>query len=218
VIPPSRDEDDEERRLSETVDQVLAIQAGDRRALQELFTRLQPVVLRIVRARMSPRLRRREWSSDLVNMTFEALLRELQEIRLRGRGSLINWLAIVAEHTIRGRAKYWKVREIEVELEALDHSVSTGELSVAPPSPGRTPLETTLDRERLRAVLACLETMTDDQREVLILRHWARCEMEDVTKLMGRSADAVAQLTSRAVTRLTACMANRGFGSGASDN
>lgn len=77
---------------------------GDRQALNRLLERHQERVYRIVRIRMGARLRAALEPSDIVQETFLVAARRIGDFEPRGRDSVVQWLARIAEHQIHDAA------------------------------------------------------------------------------------------------------------------
>ncbi|HEY8302782.1 MAG TPA: sigma-70 family RNA polymerase sigma factor [Jatrophihabitans sp.] len=69
--------------------------------------------------------------------------------------------------------------------------------------------QVSVDNEATARVLAILDHLPDDQREVLVLRIIADLTVEQVAAVMGRSAGAVKQLQRRGVLRVRALVSER---------
>jgi RNA polymerase sigma factor (sigma-70 family) len=74
---------------------------------------------------------------------------------------------------------------------------------LAPPGP---PTSDTIDPEDPfdPDLMAALATLTDDQRQVVVLRHVADLSVEDVADITGRSQGSVKMLTARGLEALAA--------------
>lgn len=203
-------EAEDERRIGQTVQEVLAYQAGDDQVLASLFERYYPRVLQIVRSRMGPFLKRRLESSEIVHETLMAAQVNLRRARIAGSGALIHWLAAICENVIRGKIDYFQAQKrdprFEVELGLLSTVVSSGEFEVGLEAETPSPLQHAESREELRAVVLCLAELSEDQREALLLRRVAGCSLDFVAQEMERSPDAVTKLTARAEARLLELM------------
>ena len=57
------------------------------------------------------------------------------------------------------------------------------------------------------ALVAALSTLTDDQRQVVVLRHVADLSVEDVAAITGRTPSSVKMLTARGLEALAARLA-----------
>src|SRR6187401_2010528 len=86
--------------LAESVDLVRRGQAGDNAALGELVGRYQDRVRRIVTIRMGAQFRGLLDSLDLTQATWMAALRGLPGFEPRDHGSIIRWLARIAENQV----------------------------------------------------------------------------------------------------------------------
>ena len=77
---------------------------------------------------------------------------------------------------------------------------------LAPPGPPGT--EAAEDEDPFDPELvAALATLTDDQRQVVVLRHVADLSVEDVAELTGRTPGSVKMLTARGLDALAARLA-----------
>lgn len=80
---------------------------------------------------------------------------------------------------------------------------------VAPPGPPSP--EGVEDDEPFDPVLvAALATLTDDQRQVVVLRHVADLSVEDVAEITGRTPGSVKMLTARGLVALAAHLSGCG--------
>ncbi|HEU5083378.1 MAG TPA: sigma-70 family RNA polymerase sigma factor [Acidimicrobiales bacterium] len=110
-----------------------------------------------------------------------------------------------------------RLREFEGDDAALRRWVFTiahhrrvDEIRRGSRSPALVPLDGTVEvRSSLPAhgpvdpdLVAALATLTDDQRQVVLLRHVADLSVADVAEITGRSPGAVKMLTARAIDSL----------------
>jgi len=80
---------------------------------------------------------------------------------------------------------------------------ATRQVPPGPPLPHVVPPEDPFDPD----LVAALATLTDDQRQVVVLRHVADLSVEDVAAITGRSAGSVKMLSSRGLEALAARLA-----------
>ena len=115
-----------DRDLSSTRNQILLAKAGDREALDQVLSRYQDRLLRIVRQRLGNRLRSMLESGDIVQSTMLSAVESLDRFEMRDERSLINWLAKLAERQITGQADYWGSTKRELgrmqQMEAVAES------------------------------------------------------------------------------------------------
>jgi RNA polymerase sigma-70 factor (ECF subfamily) len=80
---------------------------------------------------------------------------------------------------------------------------ATRQVPPGPPLPDVVPPADPFDPD----LVAALATLTDDQRQVVVLRHVADLSVEDVAAITGRSAGSVKMLSSRGLEALAARLA-----------
>jgi RNA polymerase sigma-70 factor (ECF subfamily) len=77
---------------------------------------------------------------------------------------------------------------------------ATRQAPPGPPSPDAVEPEDPFDPD----LVAALATLTDDQRQVVVLRHVADLSVEDVAAITGRSTGSVKMLSARGLEALAA--------------
>ena len=178
------DTDTQSRRL------VARAQAGERRALEELFgahrTRLESFIRHRLGGR-NPSLT----VEDVAQEAFVRALRGLGEFRWRGDDSFARWLVGIAHNVLReverqaGRARY-----IGLEGEAR-----RGESDVPQGQHLRR-------KERLERLERSLAGLARDEREVIALAKIDALPLREVARRMKRSHGATRQLLWRALRKL----------------
>lgn len=122
---------------------------------------------------------------DLLGETMVQVVRDIH--RFTGTDTELRaWLFGVARHRVIDDARRRKTRPSVVEAE--DEDLPAPEQEFAMP-----------DRETLSALL---DSLTDDQREVVWLRFGADLSVEETARTVGKTPDAVAALTLRALRRM----------------
>ena len=188
--------------LSRSIELVRAYQSGERAAANELFARYRPRLLRIVRTKLGPGLRRRLDEEDVVQETLLVAAGKLDEFELRSHAGLLQWLARIAENVILKKHEHFQAEKrdaaAEVRLQATEAPAEALAASVLSPS-----------RQALRAELEALvdahvqELDPPEYREVVLLRDYYLEEWEEIrAKLARPSVAAVQELHRRAHQRL----------------
>ena len=193
--------------LERTAELVAAYQGGEDAALEELFARYYDRVQRIVRIRMGQRLRSRMDSIDIVQNTFGAAMGGLKTFEMREPGSLIHWLAQIAENQLRGASDYLGAQKRdsrrEVAMTRVRSSMASGEFTFDPESKVPSPIEELSRLERQELLDECVAELSPDYREVILLRDFAGASWEYITEQMGRvTPRATAMLHARAKVAL----------------
>jgi len=207
--------------LTRTLELVRLAQGGDRAALGRVLDRYRTRLRRVVRARLGPTLRGYLDSDDILQETCLAALAGFDRFDARDEGSLIHWLARLAENQIRQAAEHHHAlkRDRRREQPLPDGAPGTraGHLAGGPEPADAAPqpLARAQIDEELEAVLDVLDALGPDQREVFILRHLTHGapRWESIARDLGApTADAARQLYARAVAAILRAQGERGRG------
>lgn len=187
---------DERRSLELLAD----AQGGDRSALQELLSRYQERLLRIVRIQLGGASLRRECDSmDIVQSTFKAALPKIGELRPSSAASLLRWLALIATNQIRDAYdRRHALKREAARVEPLDTGSSrVDERQLRAPSVASPERAAML--EEIRELLdANVASLPDDQRRVVVLRDYCGESWERISAELERENGAARQLHQRA--------------------
>ena len=123
----------------------------------------------------------------------------------RGDADLRTWLYRIAVNQARNRWRWWKRRRRErtVSLDAplaADSGTTLG--AVLADANGDDPEQATLARERERALLSALHTLSRPYREVIVLRDIEGFSYEEVAHSLSISVGTVKSRLSRGRTEL----------------
>jgi RNA polymerase sigma-70 factor (ECF subfamily) len=191
--------------LTRSVDLVQQAQSGDRDALNRLFARYYERVRRIVRLRLGRRLRETVDSGDILQETFIHAVKAFQNFEVREDASLTNWLSRLAERQIIAQADFHgaKKRDIKKRVPLQAPSGEDETFEVVHLDDQTRPLERLENAEQAGIVEACIEELSDEHRELIILRNYAGASWEAVAEELGRpSAAAARMMHARAMVEL----------------
>lgn len=201
--------------LTKTLALVQRAKAGDRDALDRLFGRYYERVRRSVRVRLGPELRQHLDSGDILQQAFCKGFEIFDSFEMRDEGSLLHWLAKIAERQIRDAADYFSSlkRVPPGYLQSLDDGAgSSGDLVPQPVGREPPPPEKVRDREEIDVIEVCLDELPPHHREIIVLRDFEQLAWEDVARLSGRpSISAAREMHATALLELTRALARRGF-------
>ena len=176
-------EDANTRTLSSLV---AAARRGEHSAQNELHRRFVGAVMRRIR-RQGRGLRRGFDTADLAQSVFVEVLRDLPRLEFRGEPAFRRWLQIKADNKVR--AKYRR-QYLERERREEAH---------VPVSPG-APYARAVLAERAARVRSVLLRLTDEHRQVLVLRQGEGLPYQKVAVLAGlTTADAARMRHARAI-------------------
>jgi RNA polymerase sigma factor (sigma-70 family) len=141
-----------------------------------------------------------------VQSTLVKALSHFGEFAGANRGSLMAWLARIAENEVRDQASYHgRQRRDAARRVSLEASPEATTLAA------RVRSQTSLlaHGEQVAALERALESLSPDHRDVIVLRAIEERELSEVAEKLGRSADACRMLFARAMTALTLAMGPR---------
>jgi len=165
-----------------------AARAGESEALGRLTEQYRPYLMAVAARLLGARL-----PSDCSSVVQEAVVAAVQGFggfRGRTEAEFLGWLARIVRN------------EALTRLRPASHvrplPAAPGEIPGDAPGPG----EQASRREEVARVMAAMERLPPDHREVITLRNLQGLSLVEVAGRMGRSHDAVRQLWCRAVRRL----------------
>lgn len=191
--------------MEETASHVLVSRAKqkDPQAVAELYERYRDRLRTALRRVLGEQYRRATLmdSEDAVQDAILMALQSLEQFEYRGSGSFLGWVLRVAQRQVlqklRAQNTQKRARQREVPLEnamgaeALDAS----------------PSEVAQANETEQRIWSCLETMTEAEREVLVLRRYFAMTTSEIRAEMQLSSEGAVRATlSRAQARLAACL------------
>jgi RNA polymerase sigma-70 factor (ECF subfamily) len=191
---------------------LMRVQQGDERALDDLLRRYRDRVLRIARIRTGPELARRVEPDDIVQATFERAWKSFHTFDSREPSRLIDWLAVLAENSIRDQARRWNAEMRDPAKEERPQHSDDGSWTALPiAAGGATPSQHAVARETAAIYDRCLSELPVHQREVVLLRQFADMTWAETAERIGSpSAKAAVQLHLRALEALRLKLANAG--------
>ncbi len=185
------------RKPSDSREVIKRAREGDREAFEQLFAGLEPELEAYVRSRLHPshrsRIDAREVTADVLVRAFGSL----GSFEGDSEEALRRWIFGIAR--IAG-------------LKAAEALPGPGPLEIVCDRAGADPSPSGLLRreERLDRFQAALDTLRDDERQIIRLTRIDGLSMRDVAARLARSEDAVKQIFSRALRKLRQRMPETG--------
>jgi RNA polymerase sigma-70 factor (ECF subfamily) len=184
---------------------LLARQAaqGDEQAMAQLLAKLLPSVRAFVRAHMGPQLRARESMSDVVQSVCRELLTHQDRFQHPDANGFQAWLFTTARRKIANRARDLgrEKRDVRREVGAIDESgLSALGAAYAKMS---SPSGHALRKEEVERLEAAIDSLPEEQREVITLAHLVGLSRAEIGAQMGKTEEAVRSLLHRAKARLS---------------
>ena len=186
---------------------------GDQFAFEELFKRHRGQLRKAIAMRMDRRVAARVDASDVLQETYLEAFRRLPKYLRQDKMPFYLWLHWIAREKVLAlhrRHLGAKKRAVTYEVPLLPADSSATFVSVIiagrEPSPSQALAKTEL-AERLRLALGQLN---DDERDLILWRHFEQLSAHDTAQLLQISEAAAAKRYIRAVERLRAILI--GFG------
>lgn len=169
--------------------------SGDERALGELLDRHRPLLKLLTRRQFDACPEAACDESDIVQQASLFAVRSFRQFQGASVGEFVAWLREIHHHT--------SVDLLRRRLaEKRGGGNRAGELPDDPPARLPSPSQRLLQDERAGELAAAIETLPEDQREAVRLRHLEGWPLADIARRLGRSEAAAAGLVKRGLSAL----------------
>jgi len=179
--------------------------AGDEAARDELFTKCRNYVALVARTQVESWMRTKVDASDLVQQTLLEAHRGFDDFRGRTEAEWLAWLRKILNHNAHDFIRRYKTDKRHIGREVRMQGTSPGQSGSFfhdPPGAEGTPSQIVAQREREIELADAIAHLTDDHREVIILRNLQRLPFDEIARRMDRSRPAVQMLWMRAIRKL----------------
>jgi RNA polymerase sigma-70 factor, ECF subfamily len=173
---------------------------GEPEALSALYRRLLPGVFGYIAVRVPDRAT----AEDLTSEVFLQMVESISRLRASDEASVAAWILQIARVTVAG---YYRKREHQPAFVSLEPRLweeeAPGESRGIPDSnPNLDPARSAEARDEWDAVVKAINTLTEEQRQVLVGRLILGYDVATVARMLGKKANAVKALQFRALQRL----------------
>jgi RNA polymerase sigma-70 factor (ECF subfamily) len=163
---------------------VASAQRGDRSAIAEIYERHHSAIYRYIYYRVGET----STAEDLTGTVFVRVVEHLDDFVYRGR-PLLSWLYTIARNVVVDHHR----RSSGPTMMPLDERLLTGAVDV----------ERAAERALVQRQLAvALGRLTEDQRQVIVLKFIEEMSNEEVADVLGKTVGAVKSLQHRALAAL----------------
>lgn len=171
---------------------------GDEQALSRAFERYRRRLAVLIHYKLRPQARQFSDVEDLVQETCLRAFRDIDRFTYLAPGSFLRWLSTIADHVIVDRARYQnRQRRGGQELPFRSDSNPLG----PEPADSRTPSRLFTQQQAVERLLARLDALREDYRQVLIHTRIEGLSTAETAERMGKSRETVALLVYRALKR-----------------
>jgi RNA polymerase sigma-70 factor (ECF subfamily) len=178
---------------------VAAVRAGEATAFDQLMLRWD----RKIRGAAYRVLGSDDEAREVTQEAFLRAFRHLQSFKQEARFS--SWLYQIALNLCRDRLRRRRGREF-VSLEAV------AEAAPARLRAGRSALELVEAQDLSRLVAAAVETLSEEQREVVVLKEYQGLTFPEIAEVLGVPVSTVKTRLYRALSQLRVRLERRGIG------
>jgi RNA polymerase sigma-70 factor (ECF subfamily) len=188
---------------------IRAAQAGSVQALGELLEGCRQYLLLVANQELCHDLQAKVGASDLVQETFLEAQRGFELFKGRSHDELLAWLRQILRNNLRDAARSYlssMKRDVHREIPFVEQDGSAAVSIKALPDSSETPSWPVRRCEQAAAVRRCLERLSVDYRQVIVLRNLELKSFVEIGRMVGRSPDAIRKLWGRAVQALVAEM------------
>lgn len=161
----------------------------------------------IARAEIERSLRAKVDASDLVQQTLLEAYRDFGQFRGSTEAEWLAWLRRILARNAAEFVRHYRLtgkRQASREVPLQDCSGP----GLQPTAPGESPSQALLRKERELLVADALMQLSEDHREVIVLRNLQRLPFDEVARHMGRSRPAAQMLWMRALQKLQEALAS----------
>jgi RNA polymerase sigma-70 factor (ECF subfamily) len=198
---------------ADTVDLLQRARAGDRKALNTLFTRHRERLSRMVDLRLDRRLQARVDASDVIQDAYVEVVTRLDEYLRDPRLPFFLWLRLVVGERLMKLHRYHlgtQMRDAGLEVSLYRGALpQASSAALAAQLLGRqtSPTQAAARAERVLRLQEALNTLDPVDREVLSLRHFEELTLAETAQVLGIEESAAAKRYVRALKRLKAVLA-----------
>jgi RNA polymerase sigma-70 factor (ECF subfamily) len=178
---------------------------GDRRALAELFEQYRDRLRKIVRFRLDHRLAARVDVEDVLQEAYLNAQDRLQYVLTESAGGLFVWFRLIVGQTlvdIHRRHLGAQARDAGRERSPRDGNASSSAMSSWLFGHLTSPSQAVLRKELTEQLETALESMSELDRDVLVMRHFEELTNQESARVLGISEQAASVRYVRALKRL----------------
>ncbi len=189
---------------------IAAAQAGDAEALGQLLTTYRKYLVFLARTQLHQHLQGKADPSDMAQEVCLAAHRNIEEFRGTSSEEFAAWLRAILSNLVAMQVrKFYGTQKRNLNLEQTIHQgidQASGFLHSGLAADHSTPSQLFARNEAFLQLAGALESLPDDYRQVIVLRHVEGLPFAEVARLMDRSVDSVEKLWVRGLAKLKTLM------------
>lgn len=165
-----------------------------------LFNRTAWRLAARIHYRLSPEMRGYYETDDLIQETYLRAVRDLGHFQYRTPGSFLRWITAIADHVIADRARF-EGRQKRQAAQLLRYRSPSNPAGPEPVN-SQTPSRILAGEEQFRALIAKLEILPENYRNVFLLAKMEGLTTGEIAAKLGIPPQQVSLLLHRAVKKL----------------
>ncbi len=189
---------------------VTAARRGDSHALGELLSNYRKYLVFLARTQLHHHMRGKAEPSDIAQEVCLAAYGNIGDFRGQSAEEFAAWLRGILSNILAMQVrKFLGTQKRDPRLEqSLDQGLTnaSGFLHSGIAGNVTSPSGHLARNEAFLQLASALETLPDDYRQVIVLRHVEGLPFAEVARLMGRSVDSVEKLWVRGLAKLKTTM------------
>ncbi|MFC1792474.1 RNA polymerase sigma factor [Planctomycetota bacterium] len=186
---------------------IVLAKEGNQSALNQLCSVYSERVRRIIRFRLDQKLRSKLDSVDVVQDALILAMGGLKDFTYRNEGDFLRWLSRIAENKLHDIFDefYADKRDIRKEIPFKEGRGSAVDafFGAVGPIGTTTPSVIMCKKEALDRLEKALDELKPEYKKVIVLKRIEGLSYAEIAERLGKSAEAVGMLLSRAMTALT---------------
>ena len=180
--------------------------AGDRDALEQLLLSYYDRLGRRIGRKVPSDLQGLVCADDVLQQTYVRVFRAIHRFKAHSEYSFYGWICTIADRLladgIKRRRRERLARGQNASADESERDDSARSIVEQVVSRHTAPLRGAIRQEIKRVLPLAMESLPEDQREVLELRYLQELSLEEVAEAMGRTTDAIRGLSHRARKKL----------------
>jgi RNA polymerase sigma-70 factor (ECF subfamily) len=182
---------------------------GDQTVLADLLQQYRNYLLLLARLRVGSRLRVKVDESDLVQETLLQAWRSFGGFRGHSEQELMQWLRCILARTVVDQMRHHGADKRNMALEQqlqreLDQSSRLMDVALRDREP--SPSQNAVRHEWAKILADAMATLPADYQQVITLRHLEGMTLVQIAARLGRSADSIQKVWTRALMQLHEAM------------
>jgi RNA polymerase sigma-70 factor (ECF subfamily) len=200
---------------SETQELLIGAGKGEAAAVDRLLDRHRDALRNMIRARMDRKLARRVDASDVAQDVLLEASQRLDDYIRDPKLPFGLWLRQMAQDRIidlHRRHRVARRRSLDREQQRAGHGADQSSLALAAQlrDPELTPAAATLRKELHQRFVEAIDRLEDEDREILLMRHFEQLTNSEAAELLGLSQPAAGMRHLRALRRLREVLGETG--------